>query len=70
MEFPIELRTDKGSSDCELGGVTFLISELCITLLHTAVVMLGEKALTGEGEREERRACADLSTGETEECSS
>lgn len=29
MEFLIELGTDKGASVYELGGVAFLISELC-----------------------------------------
>lgn len=29
MEFLIELGTDKGASVYELGGVVFLISELC-----------------------------------------
>lgn len=31
-EFPVELFTDKGASVYELGGVAFLIEELCATL--------------------------------------
>lgn len=29
VEFPIELHTDKGANVYELGGVAFLISEVC-----------------------------------------
>lgn len=32
VEFPVEPFTDKGASVCELGGVAFLIEELCATL--------------------------------------